>query len=103
MIDGKVTDGRFVADGFALETAGVPSGQAAISIRPQDITIGPAGTGIQATVAHREFLGSVTRYKIRIGNNTVTVDVPHRRDVVPYNVGATVGAVIDPKQAALLR
>jgi iron(III) transport system ATP-binding protein len=103
MIDGEVTDGRFVADGFALETAGVPSGQAAISIRPQDITIGPAGTGIQATVAHREFLGSVTRYKIRIGNNTVTVDVPHRRDVVPYDVGATVGAVIDPKQAALLR
>jgi iron(III) transport system ATP-binding protein len=103
MIDGEVTDGRFVADGFALETAGAPSGRAAISIRPQDISIGPAGSGISASVISREFLGSVTRYRIRIGNNDMTVDVPHRRDVVPYDVGATVGAVIDPKQAALLR
>jgi iron(III) transport system ATP-binding protein len=104
MVDGEVkSDGQFVADGFILETPGAAAGRAAISIRPQDITIGPAGTGINATVAHREFLGSVTRYRIKIGNNEMTVDVPHRRDVVPYDVGATVSAVIDPKQAALLR
>jgi iron(III) transport system ATP-binding protein len=104
MIDGRVQpDGRFVADGFVLETAGAPAGSAAISIRPQDITIGPAGTGISATVTSREFLGSVTRYRIRIGNNDVTVDAPHRRDVTPFEPGAKVGVAIDPRQAALLR
>jgi iron(III) transport system ATP-binding protein len=104
MIDGQVQpDGRFIADGFVLDAAGAPAGSAAIAIRPQDITIGPAGTGIAASVVGREFLGSVTRYRIRIGNNDMTVDVPHRRDVVPYDVGAAVSAVIDPKQAALLR
>jgi iron(III) transport system ATP-binding protein len=104
MIDGQVQpDGRFIADGFVLEATGAPAGQAAIAIRPQDILIGPAETGIAATIIGREFLGSVTRYRIRVGNNDLTVDAPHRRDVVPYNVGAAVGVTIDPKQAALLR
>lgn len=104
MIDGEVRgDGRFVADGFHLDAAGAPAGRAAMSVRPQDITLGPAGSGIGATVTNREFLGSVTRYRIRIGTNSLTVDVPHRRDVTPYPVGTEVGAIIDPRQAALLR
>jgi iron(III) transport system ATP-binding protein len=104
MIDGEVQkDGRFVADGFSLDAAGAPAGRAAISVRPQDITVGPAGTGIGATVTNREFLGSVTRYRIRIGTNALTVDVPHRRDVTPFPVGTEVGVVIDPQQAAILR
>lgn len=104
MIDGEVqADGRFIADGFHLDAAGAPAGRAAMSVRPQDITLRPAGSGIDATVVNREFLGSVTRYRIRIGTNSLTVDVPHRRDVTPYPVGTEVGAVIDPRQAALLR
>ncbi|MCC6887346.1 MAG: ABC transporter ATP-binding protein [Hyphomicrobiales bacterium] len=104
MIDGEVkAGGRFIADGFVLESAGGEAGRAVLSIRPQDIAIGPSGTGIRATIASREFLGSVTRYRLRIGTNEVTVDVPHRRDVSPYPVGAEVSAVIDPRQAALLR
>ena len=104
MIDGQVQpDGRFVADGFVVDSVGGPAGPAAVSVRPQDIMIGPAGTGVAATVASREFLGSVTRYRLRIGSNEITVDVPHRRDVTPVPVGADVGVVIDPRQAALLR
>jgi iron(III) transport system ATP-binding protein len=104
MIDGEVQEnGRFVADGFSLDLGRGPAGSAAISIRPQDITVGPAGAGVSATVINREFLGSVTRYRIRIGNNMLTVDVPHRRDVTPFPVGAEVGVVIDPRQAALVR
>jgi iron(III) transport system ATP-binding protein len=104
MIDGHVQpDGRFVADGFVLDSVGGPTGPAAISIRPQDVAIGPAGSGIGATVTGREFLGSVTRYRLRVGSNEITVDQPHRRDVTPFQVGAEVGVLIDPHQAALLR
>ena len=86
-----------------MDAVGGPAGRAAISIRPQDITVGPAGTGIGATVINREFLGSVTRYRIRIGNNALIVDVPHRRGVTPFLVGTEVGVIIDPRQAAFLR
>jgi len=104
MIDGHVrTDGRFIADGFAVDSIGGPPGPAAISLRPQDIAIGPAGTGIGATVTAREFLGSVTRYRLKIGSGELTVDVPHRREVEPVSVGTDVGVVIDPRQAAILR
>jgi iron(III) transport system ATP-binding protein len=104
MIDGVVQEnGRFIADGFSLDIPGKPAGRAAISIRPQDITVGRAGTGMGATIIHREFLGSVTRYRILIGSNVLTVDVPHRRDVTPFPVGTEVGVIIDPRQAAFLR
>ncbi|MFN3656382.1 MAG: ABC transporter ATP-binding protein [Pseudolabrys sp.] len=104
MIDGEVqSGGRFVADGLAIELGGGAPGRAAISIRPQDIVLAPPGTGIGATVASREFLGAVTRYRIRIGNNTLIADVPHRRDIAPFEAGAPVGVVIDPKQAAVVR
>jgi iron(III) transport system ATP-binding protein len=104
VIDGEFqADGRFVADGFVLEHGGGTAGAAAIAIRPQDIGLGSAGSGLRATVTAREFLGGVTRYRVRIGGTELTADVPHRRDVAPLPVGADVGVSIDPRQAAILR
>jgi iron(III) transport system ATP-binding protein len=104
MIDGHVQqDGRFIADGLVVDAIGGSAGPAAISLRPQDITIGPPGRGIEATVVAREFLGSVTRYRLKVGRSELTIDVPHRRDAEPVAVGAAVGVVIDPRQAVILR
>ena len=104
VIDGEFrADGRFVADGFVLDNAGGPAGSAALSIRPQDIGLEPPGAGLRAIVTALEFLGGVTRYRIRIGGHALTVDVPHRRDVAPLPVGAEVGIHIDPRQASILR
>jgi iron(III) transport system ATP-binding protein len=104
MIDGHIRpDGRFVADGLVVDSVGGPAGPAAVSVRPQDIAIAAVGTGIRATVSAREFLGSVTRYRLKVGSGNLTVDVPHRRDVEPVAVGADVGVMIDPRQAVILR
>src|SRR6185312_978087 len=57
LIEGRIESRRFVANGFALDGIEAPDGAACISIRPQDIGIGPAGGVTEATVAGHEFLG----------------------------------------------
>jgi iron(III) transport system ATP-binding protein len=104
LIDGTIeTDGRFVADGFSLPDVGGPSGRACVSIRPQDIVVGPSERGIAATIAEREFLGGIARYHTRAGSQKIVVDVLHRRGMSAHEVGETVGLVIEPTQVSVLR
>ena len=103
LIEGSIRNGRFVGSNFSLDGVGPPDGPACISIRPQDVTLGNAGSGVAATVTEREFLGSVVRYRLRMGEQLLTVDVPHRRDSAPHPVGSTVGLIVDPKQVTVLR
>jgi iron(III) transport system ATP-binding protein len=104
LIDGMIEPGgRFAADDFALDGVGGPEGPACISIRPQDITVTPPDTGMAAVVTEREFLGSITRYRLRRGVHAIIVDVPHRRDGQTYALDAKVGIVVDPRQIAVLR
>jgi iron(III) transport system ATP-binding protein len=103
LIEGRVERGRFVADHFALDGVNAPDGGACISIRPQDIALGPVESGTGAIVAEREFLGGVVRYRLRMTGQQIVVDVPHRRDATLHEIGASVGLVVDPRQIAVLR
>jgi len=103
LIEGRIEGGRFVAENFSLADVGGPDGSACISIRPQDVALGAANTGASASVEEREFLGSVVRYRLKLGRQTLVVDVPHRREAEPHAVGATVGLIVDPKQVTVLR
>ncbi len=69
-----------MADDFALDGVGGAAGPACISIRPQDITVTSPDVGLAAVVTEREFLGSITRYRLQRGRHAIIVDVPHRRD-----------------------
>ena len=95
--------GSFVAENFSLPGIGGPDGPACVSIRPQDVTLGLATGGSGATVEESEFLGGVVRYRLKMGGQTLVVDVPHRREAVPHAVGATVGLIVDPRQVTVLR
>jgi iron(III) transport system ATP-binding protein len=104
LIEGTIDgDGRFAAGDFALSGVGGVPGPACISIRPQDVIVGMPGSGITAKVAEREFLGGHTRYRMWTGSHAVIVDIPHRRGAEPYDVGASVGLVIDAKHTSVLR
>jgi iron(III) transport system ATP-binding protein len=105
LIEGEVmADGGFVgADGFVLAGVGGTAGPACISIRPQDVVITRPGGGIAAKVVEREFLGSVTRYRVLAGRHTMVVDAAHRRGGETHAAGDPVGLVIDAKQVAVLR
>jgi iron(III) transport system ATP-binding protein len=104
LIDGRIEpDGRFVAEGLAIDGVGGAAGAATISVRPQDIAVAAAGAGIVATVDSAEFLGGVTRYRMAAGTHRLIVDVPYRHDAVQLAIGTAAGLVIDPRQIAVLR
>jgi iron(III) transport system ATP-binding protein len=103
LIDGRIERGRFTAENFTLDGVAGADGPACISIRPQGIALARSGSGPSATVAEREFLGGIVRYRVRLGGRLITVDVPHRRDAETYDVGASVGLVVDARQVAVLR
>jgi iron(III) transport system ATP-binding protein len=103
LIEGRIDNGRFIADGFALDHIAGPAGPACISIRPQDVSLAPPPGTVAATVAAREFLGSIVRYRVRAGALTIVVDVPHRRKDPVHAVGAKVNLVLDPAHVTVLR
>ena len=51
---------------------------ARLVFRPQHASIAPQGSGgaLKGEVTHREFLGAVIRYGVRVGGTDVTVDAP---------------------------
>jgi len=103
LIEGVVQNGHFLSDVMVIEDIDAPEGPACISIRPQDIALGPFTGGIKAVLVEREFLGAVVRYRLRLGNRHVIVDAPHRRGGKTYAAGSSVGLHIDPRQVAVLR
>ena len=104
LIEGTIEpSGRFVAEGFSLATISGPPGRVCVSIRPQDISVGPPDHGIAARIAEREFLGSIVRYHTATGPQMIVVDVPHRRGGKAHDVGDTIGLIIEPAQVSVLR
>jgi iron(III) transport system ATP-binding protein len=102
LIEGRIDQGRFIADGLVLDGIDGATGPACISIRPQDAAIDASGA-IPAKIAAREFLGGITRYSLRVGRHHIVVDVPHRRNGDIHAIGAEVGLVLDPRQVTVLR
>jgi iron(III) transport system ATP-binding protein len=104
LIEGTIeSGGRFVADGIALTNVAGAAGAACISVRPQDISVGPQGSGIAARIAEREFLGNITRYHTMAGAQSIVVDVPHHRGAPVHEVGETIGLIVPPSQISVLK
>jgi iron(III) transport system ATP-binding protein len=103
LIEGRIENGRFMAGDFALDGVDGAAGPACLSIRPQNISLGAGTATVAATVSSREFLGSITRYRLRSGSHDIVVDVPHRPDRADYAVGAEVSLFVDPRHVTVLR
>jgi iron(III) transport system ATP-binding protein len=102
VIEGELAaDGSFSA-GKALRIVGLegPPGRACIAVRPQAIALDSGG--IAAEIIGREFLGGTVRYRARVDDSVLTVDVPHLRAQKVYEIGARAELRIDPRQVVLL-
>jgi iron(III) transport system ATP-binding protein len=103
LIEGTIDgNGTFVAGDFRLSGVSGASGPAALSIRPQDMTLGPPGSGINAKVAECEFLGSHARYRVHVSGHALVVDTPHRHGAPFHPAGTALSVLIDPKQVSVL-
>ena len=120
MLDGTVRgrDGRRLlidADGvgpveLALHADAPAGARVAASFRPHTVLVTDAGTGaasaehawLDGTVQAREFLGEFTRYRIRVGTQSLVADRAHHAGSREFAVGATVRIGIDPTEVRLL-
>jgi iron(III) transport system ATP-binding protein len=90
--------------------AGAPPGETLmLSFRPHSLRMGAAGAAqvssciaLTGTVEAREFLGEVTRYRVRVGTHSLAVDHPHRAGGAAFLAGDVVSLALEPSEARLL-
>ena len=119
LLPGRVRERR--GDGLTLAVEGVgelavplradaPPGETLmLSFRPHSLRMGTAGAAqnssciaLTGTVEAREFLGEVTRYRVRVGTHSLAVDHPHRAGGAAFLVGDVVSLALEPSEARLL-
>ncbi len=111
VVSGKATDedGDIVFrsdDGsISVPVAESNDGHSSIVFRPQNLTIQSVDAGVptgstklSGTVEHKEFLGSVVRYRVAVGGNFVLVDAPHHHGEAALSVGAQVSLSLSNDQ-----
>lgn len=103
LVDGQISDGKFLGAGFELNGVSGRNGAASIAIRPQDIRIEKAGGGLPGKILEREFLGSFVRYRARLGELSLIVDAPHHKGEQVHAPGTAISFLIDPRQVNVLR
>ena len=90
------------ADGWRIQLPEAPpaSGRGVLVFRPQNVVLSasdnvPRADEMVGQIEYREFLGSVLRYGVQVGNQRVLVDVHHRHGVTPFEKGQAVTLSVD--------
>jgi iron(III) transport system ATP-binding protein len=79
-----------------------------ISFRPHALRLEVADAArdarfvwVPGAIEASEFLGESTRYRVRVGSHSLTVDHPHQMGLSRFPVGGAVGVGIEPSQVRL--
>jgi|CXWL01.1.fsa_nt_gi iron(III) transport system ATP-binding protein len=89
--------------------APAPEAQAMlVCLRPHTLRVEPSGPAPDArhvwmpgTVEASEFLGEYTRYRVRVGSQSLVVDQPHHAGLGKFAVGCAVSLGLEPSQVRL--
>lgn len=73
-----------------------------MSIHSSDAKLPPGMMCLSGEVDHREFLGSVVRYRVAVGEYFMLVDAPYQRGELPINEGAQVTLSLNREQIITL-
>ncbi len=108
LLPGRADPARkvFVAIGLGDIPLAQHADGTALSIRPHALTIAAQRDArrlwFDGLVQESEFLGEFTRYEVRVGESTLTADVPHLSSTPLYPRGAPVQVGIDTAELRVL-
>ena len=117
LIDGAVrqTNGKIAFEapdgtGFALNGSGIEAGSDCTAMfRPQSLRITAEGDSaepdwvqLRGAVEHFEFLGSLIRYSVRVGEHMLLVDDTHQKGRPMFSVGEAVALSLETAQVRIL-
>ena len=96
-------------DGVQIPVESAERGPRRLMFRPQNVTIAAADTNpdsntvqIAGTVRHMEFLGSIIRYGVQIGTDTVLIDDQHRQGAPVFATDGRVSLLLPKDQVTVL-
>jgi iron(III) transport system ATP-binding protein len=115
VLSGVVEDADGGAQFNAVDGARIPvdsaeRGSRSLMFRPQNVTITAAdasaeagGVRLTGTVCHMEFLGSIIRYGVAVGADTVLVDDRHQQGAPVFAIDSRVSLLLPKDQLTVLQ
>ncbi|MCA3861351.1 MAG: TOBE domain-containing protein, partial [Burkholderia sp.] len=76
-----------------------PSGSLQLGIRPENLTVGAPGTGLDGRVTHAEHLGDATIVYVELAGHDRLLSVRQNRDAYAVASGQPVGVRVDMRHA----
>ncbi|WP_337269168.1 ABC transporter ATP-binding protein [Oryzifoliimicrobium ureilyticus] len=87
---------RLPASDFAAGSA------AKLVVRPENVIIGEAGTGLPATVVSETYQGALVRYRLTVSGQDVVAERQNQSHVARLSVGQTCAVSWDPERSEVL-
>jgi putative spermidine/putrescine transport system ATP-binding protein len=71
-------------------------------VRPENIIIGKAGTGLAATVISETYQGALVRYHLSVGGQNVVAEQQNQSHIERLSPGQVIGVTWDPERSEVL-
>ena len=79
------------------------TGGVTLAIRPEQIGLGAAGSGLTATITETTYMGTDTHYALALGDGSQIIARVQSNSAGALSVGDTVGVSIDTKAVQVLK
>lgn len=71
-------------------------------VRPENIIIGEAGTGVPATVVSETYQGALVRYHLSVGGQDIVAERQNQSHLAKLSPGQAIGVTWDPERSEVL-
>lgn len=107
-VRGRQGESLVVSFGDTVALTRVPAGDFAdgkavkLVVRPENIIIDEAGTGIPATVVSETYQGALVRYHLSVGGQDIVAERQNQSHLARLSPGQAIGVTWDPERSEVL-